>query len=332
MAVLLWLIAFALFVAPFFREQDSADPEGVDSSVRSELDRPFDEGIKTFEEEYEPGLEEAIREASEEWLGKDSEAAKSGDLFEVRRIQPGRLAYEKHCVGCHGSTGNGAGAAASHLDPRPRNFRQGIFKFTSTDTGQRPLHRDIFGTITRGLKGSSMPDFRLLSEEIRWDLTEFVRYMAIRGEYEQLMLSLALEDEEIPDPEEIAEIIFDRWNPSTLKATYPAGPETTSDEASVARGRALYLDAGAANCQTCHGETGIGDGPSATQFKDAWGYPIIPRDLTTGVFRAGSGPEDLYRSISTGVNGTPMTAYGSSLTPDQIWDLVHFVQSLSTQN
>jgi len=332
MAMLMWLIAFGLFAAPFFREQDRTDPEGADSSIRSEDDRPFHEGVSAFEESVEAGLGEAITAASEEWLGVDSDLVWSGSLVDRRRLEPGRLAYEKHCVGCHGGTGDGAGAAAIHLDPRPRNFRHGVFKFTSTETGGRPLRRDLFGTITRGLQGSSMPDFRLLSEELRWDITEYVRYMAIRGEFEELMLDLAIDDEEIPDPEEVAEIVLENWDPKTLKATYPAGPENDYDQASIDRGRALYNDTGAANCATCHGETGIGDGPSAAGFKDAWGYPILPRDLTTGVFRAGSGPEDLYRSIATGVNGTPMTAFGASLTPDQIWDLVHFVQSLSTQN
>ncbi|MFT7662417.1 MAG: mono/diheme cytochrome c family protein, partial [Planctomycetota bacterium] len=302
------------------------------TSMRSELDRPLDEGIAAFEAEYEPGLTEAIQSTSEEWLGEDSELVAESDFVQLPRLAPGRKAYETHCMGCHGGVGDGAGAASRYLEPRPRNFRHGIFKFTSTDTGGRPLRRDIFNTITRGLKGSSMPDFRLLSVELRWDLTEYVRYIAIRGEFEQLMLTLATEDEEIPDPEEVAEIVFEGWDPKYLRAVYPTAPEGEVDEDSIARGRAMYLDKGAANCATCHGETGIGDGPSAAGFNDAWGYPIVPRDLTTGVFRAGSGPEDLYRSISTGVNGTPMTAYGGSLTPEEIWDLVHFVQSLSKKN
>ena len=50
--------------------------------------------------------------------------------------------------------------------------------------------------------------------------------------------------------------------------------------------------------------------------------------LTSGVFRAGSESADLYRSISTGVNGTPMPAYASTFEPEDIWAMVHFIQSL----
>jgi mono/diheme cytochrome c family protein len=38
---------------------------------------------------------------------------------------------------------------------------------------------------------------------------------------------------------------------------------------------------------------------------------------------------DLYRTISNGIKGTPMPSYSGAMTPEQMWDLVHFVQSLS---
>ena len=120
-----------------------------------------------------------------------------------------------------------------------------------------------------------------------------------------------------------------------LRDAYPyylAGrAETPNDEASIARGREVYFDTAVANCASCHGDTGKGDGPSAEGFDDGWGYPIAPRDLTTGVFRAGSSPADLYRSIATGINGTPMPSFSGSLSPEEIWDLVHFVQNMSKE-
>jgi len=174
----------ALFVGPFLREPAAADPEGDDPGrLVSEIDIPFDEDVAMFEEEFELPLHSALRGASDALFGADELAARG--LIERARLAPGRDAYESYCIGCHGGTGDGAGPAARHLDPRPRNFRRGIFKFTSTGSGLPPLRRDLFQTVTRGLSGSSMPDFRLINEERRWDLVEYVRYLALRGSFEQ---------------------------------------------------------------------------------------------------------------------------------------------------
>jgi hypothetical protein len=62
--------------------------------------------------------------------------------------------------------------------------------------------------------------------------------------------------------------------------------------------------------------------------------PITVRsaDLTAGMFHGGSQPEDIYRRIFAGINGTPMPGFGQSLAsqPDTIWDLVNFVQYISS--
>ena len=43
----------------------------------------------------------------------------------------------------------------------------------------------------------------------------------------------------------------------------------------------------------------------------------------------GSEPEDIYRTLMTGLAGTPMPSYVDALEPDQAWDLVYYVLSLS---
>ena len=329
-ASLFWVLGGLLFVAPFLRDADHADLVYEDPVRKtSEVDIPFEEDLQVLLEELEIDLAGPLSEESEKRFAMDGDALAASGLLEVGRLEGGREQYDKHCTGCHGAAGDGAGPAVPHLNPRPRNFRKGVFKFTSTESGRRPARADIFGTITRGLAGSSMPEFRLYSEEIRWDLVEYVRYLAIRGEFEQLALDLAWEEEELPDFDEVYEIVSDRWSERSTRSVYPAIAETENDAESVARGRALFLDETGANCASCHGEGGAGDGPAATDTLDDWGYPIRPRDLRTGTYRAGSAPADLYRSISTGINGTPMPAYGGAIEPEAMWDLVHFVQSLS---
>jgi len=328
-AAVFWTFGLLLMAAPFLRTQASSSPE--DNFGRAEDDIPFAEDVAIFEEDFELALGDHIAAACAEWVAPDAPAFLRSELINVRRLPNGRAVYARQCQGCHGEIGDGAGPASRHLIPRPRNFRPGMFKFTSTDTGGRPLRRDLFRTVTNGLSGASMPDFRLLSEEKRWDVVEYVRYLSIRGEFEQLMLDLAWDEEELPDAEEVAEIVYGRWSAERQRVIYPSAAEPTADAASIARGEALFNDPGAANCAACHGPKGLGDGPTADNYKDDWGYPIRPRNFAAGVFRVGSDSADLYRSIATGISGTPMGAFGGTIQPEDIWHIVHFVQDLAAQ-
>src|SRR5215207_2334394 len=46
--------------------------------------------------------------------------------------------YRRHCVHCHGISGDGRGPTAAILNPYPRDYRPGIFKFKSTYTAASP--------------------------------------------------------------------------------------------------------------------------------------------------------------------------------------------------
>ena len=83
-------------------------------------------------------------------------------------------------------------------------------------------------------------------------------------------------------------------------------------------------------CSQCHGEGGAGDGQSAAGLKDDWGYPIRPADLTTGLFKSGPSVRDIFRTITTGLNGTPMPSFVSTL-PDEAdrWALSYYILSFS---
>ena len=98
----------------------------------------------------------------------------------------------------------------------------------------------------------------------------------------------------------------------------------------------------------CHGHQGRGNGASALRstprrstgaraYQDDWGNPIVPRNLTRGLFRGGRRPIDIYRRIYAGINGTPMPALGESqgrqrrpaATPRGPVGVVHFVRCLT---
>ncbi|MCG3134190.1 MAG: hypothetical protein HMLKMBBP_01477 [Planctomycetes bacterium] len=235
----------------------------------------------------------------------------------------GRVVYERWCAGCHGDDGRGQGPAARHLDPLPRDFQAGRIKFRSTPQGSLPLAEDLIATITRGLPGSSMPEFRLLPDPHKRDVAEYVialvqfgraaraaEALARGGESREAILRDNLKDW-------LAEAAADRASVRPVAV----GPEPADDAASRARGKALYLE----KCHNCHGESGRGDGSAAGNLRDALDANILPRDFTRGSLRGGDAPEDVFRRLRTGIDGTPMPAY--TLSDQDTWDLVHYAMS-----
>lgn len=78
---------------------------------------------------------------------------------------------------------------------------------------------------------------------------------------------------------------------------------------------------------------GEGDGPLAGNAKDVWGAPIRSATFTlpAGLMPPDSPGHDsrhLFTTILTGVGGTPMPVFEGQLEPAQVWDLVHYAQSL----
>lgn len=267
-------------------------------------------------------------------VGSPTHLLATGGTFETRRIGAGRLVYDRYCVGCHGAAGDGVGVAERFLSPKPRNFQFGIFKFATTPNGSKPTRDDLFSTVTRGLAGSSMPEFRLLPESDRWNVVEYVRYLAVRGEFDRYLVTAFEQDAEEPNEDlarAAAETVLSRWSPLDLRPVYPSTPEPALTEETVAAGKTIYDDAKRSQCASCHGPLGRGDGPDVDNFTDAWGYKLRPRDFTRGVFRGGNKPGDLWLRIANGIQGSPMPAYGSALTSDEIWQVVHYVQRLAGQ-
>jgi cytochrome c oxidase cbb3-type subunit 2 len=218
-------------------------------------------------------------------------------------IAKGKAIYERSCLLCHGAKGEGDGPAAffiaSYGAPRPQNLRMGNFKFRSTPYGILPTDADLFRTVTRGVPGF-MPTFRGLTEEERWAVIYYVK--SFNPKFQEA------------DPQ---------------RAEIEIGTPSRPSRGHLALGRKLYHEAG---CGNCHGEDGKGDGPSVPTLKDYRGFHIPPADLTRpSSFKNGSKPEDIYRTIMTGLTGTPMISFASVFAgrEDKVWHLVHYILSLS---
>ena len=113
----------------------------------------------------------------------------------VRRVSVGEEKvefglYRKHCASCHGHTGDGYGPAAATLNPYPRDFRRGTFKFGTQGTGAPPSYTDLVRILSGGIPGTSMPAMTQLQSDEHFardaeDLAHYVRFLAIRGEVER---------------------------------------------------------------------------------------------------------------------------------------------------
>jgi DMSO reductase family type II enzyme heme b subunit len=214
--------------------------------------------------------------------------------------EAGKKTYMKRCMPCHGINGDGNGPVAGTLNPRPRDFTRGLFKLRSTAWKDAPTEADHFRTVTRGIPGTAMPAFRdFLSEQERWQVVYFERTF--------------FADKFPPDhhPKEVS---------------IPHDPPDNAE--SIAKGKALFQEK--LVCWTCHGREGRGDGPLSMALKDDWGNPIRPRDLTKNWhYKGGSSAKDIYLRVSTGLNGTPMSAaFAEKLSDEDRWHLAHYVKSL----
>jgi mono/diheme cytochrome c family protein len=273
--------------------------------------------------------------------------------------------FRRYCVTCHGLSGGGDGPAAYALEPYPRDFRAGKFKYTSTVGGAKPVRKDLETTLLRGIPGTAMPSWSLLPLEEIDALVEYVKYLSIRGETELYLLSLVIDEDETGPLH--ADLVLDEGLLPAVRSWQRAGsqrvqppPQPPADTpqqwaASIERGRLLYLSKDA-QCVKCHGTLGRGDGEE-TELYDDWNKPkkglteektaelasrfnlpiqkLHPRNFARGIFHGGSRPVDLYDRIDAGIKGTPMPAAGPSpgnrgaLKPEQIWDVVNYVLSLA---
>jgi mono/diheme cytochrome c family protein len=187
--------------------------------------------------------------------------------------------YRRHCLHCHGVTGAGDGPTAAFLYPIPRDYRKGLFKFTSTPNGERPHRSDLHRTIRDGLPGSSMPSFEaLMSENEIEQVIDYVIFLSMRGETELgLIEEGSISDENDKDAlseetaMEIAQGVANKWKSaqSPDKVVNPPIPRTPSSRASILRGRELFLGKTKEKleCAGCHGPRAMGDGPSFVDQK-----------------------------------------------------------------
>jgi cytochrome c oxidase cbb3-type subunit I/II len=222
-------------------------------------------------------------------------------------IAYGKEVYVRRCLGCHGANGDGNGPAATFLfRQRPRNFNAGVFKFRLTQKPV-PTDGDLLRTITRGVRGTAMPAWYELPLTDRLAVIQYIKY------------ELAVERSDSAKP-------YAYFTEEPSGQPLYIGPPPAPSEELLAHGKEVWQNA---KCWECHGNTGKGDGEKAAGLKDDFGFPVRPADLTSGQFKSGPAVEDIFRTISTGLSGTPMPSYRDSVPEQDRWGLAYYVLALS---
>lgn len=99
-----------------------------------------------------------------------------GYVFSEEPRSSGERVYDTYCIGCHGVDGQGEGISADFLNPKPRNFVDGDYKyFHFSEAGPLPSDQSLEITIRNGLPGSSMPAFALLTDQEIKDVATYIK-------------------------------------------------------------------------------------------------------------------------------------------------------------
>jgi DMSO reductase family type II enzyme heme b subunit len=223
----------------------------------------------------------------------------SGKIPETEdAIVAGKMIYEKRCYYCHGIKGDGNGPVAPRLDPKPRNFIRNEYMIRSTELGKLPTDEDLFRIITSGVEGTAMPFWSNLSNEERWQVLYYIK-------------------------------TFNKDFSNEMSGEIEIGEEIHATPQTIEHGRRLFKET---ECFLCHGNKGRGDGEITMTMKEEWDIPYKARNLTKNwLFKGGNNVKDIYRTITTGINETPMGSYKEYLSDEERWHLAHYIKSISRE-
>lgn len=110
------------------------------------------------------GLARVCRDLSAPYAGKQSPYA----MNDAKILAQGKKIYEDKCAACHGATGKGDGPAAAVLNPKPANLTDKNFMQTL------PIDCHFFA-IAEGVRGTAMPPWKSLGEDIVWQVLIYTR-------------------------------------------------------------------------------------------------------------------------------------------------------------
>ena len=257
--------------------KDLADKPKLQAVIRKALATNFGDDLRHIKVPEGSGLRDDGRYlANFVRIGDRREPVSEQDPKTGRSVpvEGGYALYRKNCLHCHGVFGAGDGPTTVVMYPKPRDYRPGIFKFTSTNpVNAKPTRADLRKTILYGLHGTSMPGFEatMTAPEIE-QVIDYTTFLSMRGETERYLIDEAMNNED-KDAEEalgldvVQEIIAkvtSSWSEAETLVVNPSVRRSEPTPESIGRGRDLYLATNPAlpklECIGCHGGSGKGNG------------------------------------------------------------------------
>jgi mono/diheme cytochrome c family protein len=249
-----------------------------------------------------------------------------GVEVEAATLERGRRSYQRYCILCHGSEGDGLGPNAAVLWPRPRDFRTARFKYAGVENRGLPSDEELARIVRGGLDGTAMQP---------WDLDD-----AELGPLIQYIKTFSPPGKGFRDPRRMVQ-----------RPIIPPDPfhDQKQRAQAVRDGERLYH--AQFECAKCHasyvaparfhewGAEPRTDSPYAPVPKWAAEYSavLLPPDFlrhplrSIRVFGNTVEPEvradDLYRVIAYGLQG-PMPGYGH-LGAESVWAVAYYVKMLA---
>lgn len=204
-----------------------------------------------------------------------------------------------HCLVCHGDKGNGKSRASGSLSTLPRDF-------TSAASRQELSKERIAAVIAHGRPGTAMVGWKTqLSENDIQRLAEYVHNTFVLG-------SSAAQSGPISGTRAHGGREADNASTSPRVDMTVGLPNDLRGDPK--RGGVFYN----ANCATCHGARGDGEGPRAYFINPK------PRNFVEDASRARLNRLALYAAISEG-KWTEMPSWNKVSTPQQMADVAEYV-------
>jgi mono/diheme cytochrome c family protein len=274
-----------------------------------------------------------MRSAGKEAGGEAGAAAKPGGAVNVEElleptpalIAKGKALFAVNCASCHGPDGYGNGPAAAALNPKPRNYHEGYWRYGGGVAR-------IVQTISTGSPGTAMAAFTNIPFEDRFALAHYVRTFAPKPEEDKpadlawlgpigprgggQTPGTAPGGPAKPGPTIPIELALRLLVQEAPPIVVPAvGPPPSAD----APGAALY----AARCASCHGPSG--EGGVRVRMLGSAPYAYLTT-LPLSASRSGwaGDPARFEKLVLEGIPGYVMPGNGD-LSRDEVRQLYDFI-------
>lgn len=208
-------------------------------------------------------------------------------------LERGEQVFQQQCATCHGDQGLGGA---------PLGDRLGAQGFVDVEVERSGL-KSIYALIAYGVDDVDHPVFENLFYQDQWAVSQYVHNLIA---------------EPNPDPAEVVQQVreiaqFGLCDPD-IRAGITDFLQPESDE-QLALGEQTYT----AQCASCHGASGLGDGPAGAAV-GARSFADDPEKWTNG-----TSPLAIFNTLQQGITENGMPAY-SHLDDSVIWALTHYVR------